>query len=227
MLVAQADRVGSIVVSRDAAFMAYGVDVLSASWSSRDVVMKRRAVRRFEEGGVEPRGHRADRAARPAHAVGRVQPGPAAGRRDRPGPAPRGRADLRRGRVRSATSGRGSASAPPSSSPASARRSTTAATRSPTRSTRTARRSSGRSRSGGSTSARRCRHHAGGGRRRPRLRVRRPGHRRRCAPTSASPRSSPRSGSCRSAGRSRTSGHPASSAAGCRSRSSRAGMGWD
>ena len=30
MLVAQADRVGAIVVSRDAAFMAYGVDVLSA-----------------------------------------------------------------------------------------------------------------------------------------------------------------------------------------------------
>lgn len=30
MLVAQADRVGAIVVSRDAAFLAYGVDVLSA-----------------------------------------------------------------------------------------------------------------------------------------------------------------------------------------------------
>ena len=52
----------------------------------RDVVMKRRAVRRFEEGGVEPRGHRAHRPTRPAHAVGGVQPGPAAHRRDRPGP---------------------------------------------------------------------------------------------------------------------------------------------
>ena len=30
MLVAQADRVGAIVVSRDAAFVAYGVDVLGA-----------------------------------------------------------------------------------------------------------------------------------------------------------------------------------------------------
>ena len=30
MLVAQADRVGAIVVSRDAAFVAYGVDVLEA-----------------------------------------------------------------------------------------------------------------------------------------------------------------------------------------------------
>ena len=30
MLVAQADRVGAIVVSRDAAFLAYGIDVLSA-----------------------------------------------------------------------------------------------------------------------------------------------------------------------------------------------------
>ena len=57
----------------------------------RDVVMKRRAVRRFEDGGVEPRGHRADRAARPADALGRVQPGPAAGRRDGPRAA-RGRA---------------------------------------------------------------------------------------------------------------------------------------
>ena len=53
MLVAQADRVGAIVVSRDAAFMAYGVDVLSAM-EFTEVVMKRRAVRRFEEGGVEP-----------------------------------------------------------------------------------------------------------------------------------------------------------------------------
>ena len=30
MLVAQADRVGAIVVSRDAAFLAYGIDVLGA-----------------------------------------------------------------------------------------------------------------------------------------------------------------------------------------------------
>ncbi len=30
MLVAQADRVGAIVVSRDTAFLAYGTDVLSA-----------------------------------------------------------------------------------------------------------------------------------------------------------------------------------------------------
>jgi len=30
MLIAQADRVGAIVVSRDAAFMAYGLDVLEA-----------------------------------------------------------------------------------------------------------------------------------------------------------------------------------------------------
>ena len=47
-----------------------------------------------------PRGDRGDRPARPADAVGRLQPGPAAGRRDRPGgPAPRG-PDLRRGGVR-------------------------------------------------------------------------------------------------------------------------------
>ena len=89
-------------------------------------------------GRRRPRGHRAHRPARPAHAVGRVQPGPAAGRRHgsraaaarSPGSAAR--------RSTRPTSGRGSASAPRSSSRASARRSTTAATRSPTRSTRTA-----------------------------------------------------------------------------------------
>ena len=50
-----------------------------------------------------------------------------------------------------------------------------------------------------------------------------PRPRRRCGRTSAFPTSSRRSGSCRSAGRCRTSGHPASSEAGCRSRSSPAG----
>ena len=103
-------------------------------------------------------GHRADRAARPADAVGGVQPGPAAGRRHGSRAAQGARPHLRRGRLRrTSTWARGSASAPRSSSRASARRSTTAATRSRTRSTRTATRSTGRSRSGGSTSARRCR----------------------------------------------------------------------
>ena len=50
-----------------------------------------------------------------------------------------------------------------------------------------------------------------------------PGHRRTCGPTSGSPTSSSRSASCPSAGRSPTSGRRASSAAGCRSTSSRAG----
>ena len=85
-------------------------------------------------------------------------------------------------------------------------------------------RSTGRSPTGGSTSARRCRtimlaavdEGLGCGFVGPAVDAapRRP---------RASPTSSPRSGSCRSAGRSPTSGRPASSGAGCRSSSSPAG----
>ena len=104
-----------------------------------DVVMKRRAVRRFEEGGVEPRGHRADRAARPAHAVGAAS-ARASGWSSSRSPARREVARIcGEEEVAGPTSGRGSASAPRSSSRASARRSITGATRSRTRSTRTAR----------------------------------------------------------------------------------------
>ena len=65
-----------------------------------DVVMKRRAVRRFEEGGVEREV--IERIARLAQRtpVGRVQPGPAAGRRHGARAAARGRPDLRRGVLR-------------------------------------------------------------------------------------------------------------------------------
>ncbi len=121
-----------------------------------DVVMKRRAVRRFEEGGVDREViERIARLAQRTPSAGFSQgqrlivvTDPAAVARS-PGSAARRR--TRR------TSGRGSASAPPSSSRASARRSTTAATRRRTRSMTTARRSTGRSPTGGSTSARRCR----------------------------------------------------------------------
>ena len=98
-----------------------------------DVVMKRRAVRRFEEGGVD----RTSSSASPDSPSGRrrrVQPGPTADRRDGPGP-PREVARICGEDEYEPTSGRGSASARRSSSPASARRSTTVATRSRTRST--------------------------------------------------------------------------------------------
>ena len=122
-----------------------------------DVVMKRRAVRRFEEGGVDREV--IERIARLAQ------------RRRRPGSA--------RASGWSSSPSRSAAARSPGSAArsttstdfgpwisecaaqfvpcVSARRSTTAATRSPTRSTTTAPRSSGRSRTGGSTSARRCR----------------------------------------------------------------------
>ncbi len=97
---------------RDGRRVAHGSDapadrdqVLPTSGGARamefhDVVMKRRAVRRFEEGGVERGRDRGDRPARPADAVGRLQPGPAARRGDGPGGPPAGRPDLRRGGVR-------------------------------------------------------------------------------------------------------------------------------
>ena len=121
-----------------------------------DVVMKRRAVRRFEEGGVDREViERIARLAQRTPSAGFSQGQRLVVVTDRPRGA-RSRGSAARSGTRP-TSGRGSASAPPSSSRASARRSTTAATRSRTRSTRTAARSSGRSRTGGSTSARRCR----------------------------------------------------------------------
>ena len=94
----------------------------------RHEAARRPAVRGRRRG---PRGHRSDRAAGPAHCLGRLQPGPAAvvvtepeRRLGSPGSAAR--------RSTSPTSARGSASARRSSSRASASRSTTAVTRSPT-----------------------------------------------------------------------------------------------
>ena len=99
-----------------------------------DVVMKRRAVRRFEEGGVEPEViERIARLAQRTPSAGFSQ-----GQRLVVVTDPDRRREVARicgeDEMVEATSGRGSASAPPSSSRASARRSTTAATRSPTRS---------------------------------------------------------------------------------------------
>ena len=155
------------------------------------------------------RGHRADRPARPANAVGRVQPGPAADRRDRPGPSPRGRPDLRRGGVRGRLRAvdqrvrrpvhpvRQRGDLPP-----------------PLPGARQGPRGRLRDRLAGPLLVGRHRRddaddHARGGRRGPRLRLRRTGRSRGSAPTSASRTSSSRSGSCRSAGRCRTSAHPA------------------
>ena len=121
-----------------------------------DVVMKRRAVRRFEEGGVAPEViERIARLAQRTPSAGFSQ-----GQRLVVVADPARRKAARscdEDDYQDVDSGRGSASAPRSSSRASARRSTTAATRRRTRSTRTAWRSTGRSRSGGSTSAPRCR----------------------------------------------------------------------
>ena len=194
-----------------------------------DVVMKRRAVRRFEEGGVEPRRHRADRPARPAQ---RRQPGSA---RASGSSSSRSRSVGARSpgsAARSSTptsSGRGSASAPRSSCRACRRRSTTAATRRPTRSRTTAPRSTWpvpywfvdvggtmqtiwlaaveRGLGCGFVGTDDLDALAG-----------RPRHPRRVHADR---------GDAGRAGRCRTCGHPASSEAGCRSSSSLAGERWD
>ena len=81
-----------------------------------DVVMKRRAVRRFEDGGVDREViERIARLAQRTPSAG-LQPGAAAGRGHRARAPARGRPDLRRGGGTRPTSGRGSASARRSSS---------------------------------------------------------------------------------------------------------------
>ena len=122
-----------------------------------DVVMKRRAVRRFEEGGVEHEViERIARLAQRTPSAGFSQ-----GQRLIVVTDPVRRREVARicgeDEIVEAASGRGSASAPPSSSRASARRSTTAATRSRTRSDDDGTEIEWPVPTGGSTSARRCR----------------------------------------------------------------------
>jgi len=137
-----------------------------------DVVMKRRAVRRFEEGGVERDViERIARLAQRTSSAGFSQ-----GQRlivvTEPTSGARSRACAARRNTRSSAWGRGSRNAQPSSSRASPRRSTTVATRKRTRSTTTAGRSTGQSPTGESTSGDDAERHAGGGERGSRLRLR-------------------------------------------------------
>ena len=192
-----------------------------------DVVMKRRAVRRFEEGGVDREViERIARLAQRTPSAGFSQGQRLVVVTDQR-PAQGGRPDLRRGLVQGRLRAvdqrvrrpvhpvRQRGDLPP-----------------PLPGARQGRRGRQRDRVAGALLVGRHRrddaeHHAGGRGRGPRLRVHRASERldRRAARrTSASLTSSCRSGSCRSAGRCRTSGRPASSAAGCRSRSSPAGI---
>ena len=133
-----------------------------------DVVMKRRAVRRFEEAGVERDvieriallARRAPSAGSARSAPDRRLPNPNADARSR---------DCAARRSTRLTSDRGSRNAPHSSSRASPRRSITAATRNPTSSRTTAPRSTGRSLLVGRRRRNDAERHARSGQRRPRL----------------------------------------------------------
>ena len=185
--------------------------------------MKRRAVRRFEEGGVDR--DVIERIARLAQRT--LSAGFSQGQRlvvvTGENDDARWRGCAARRNTGTSGWGRGSPSAPRSSSRASRRRPTTAATGSPTSSRTTAPRSTGRSPTGGSTSARRCRTSCS--RRSTRASDAGSSEPTRPAgsssePCSGSRTSSSRSVSCRSDARCPTFAHRRSSEAGCHSGSS-------